>query len=156
MMLEEARAETGRAIQSGFSLCEVMVASAVLAVSLLGLAQLLGLAFMQDQMSRYNSIAVELGRGKIEQLRQLYFQELISGTAQFDLAEGEHGPETVILTNGVVGYESQSLDVTWTVASVGPVRKNLEVSVVPSGVTTPESQMPLLAKTVTLETVLLP
>lgn len=154
-MLEEACAPR-RCSRNGFSLCEVMVASAVLAVSLLGLAQLLGLAFMQDQMSRYNGMAVELGRGKVEQLRQLYIEQLTTGTTQYDLSEGEHGPETVILTNGVVGYENQSLNVSWTVASAGPVRKNLQVSVVPTGMATPEEVMPLLAKTVKLETVLLP
>ncbi len=144
------------ALQNGFSLCEVMVASAVMAVSLLGLSQLLVVSLTQNQMTRYNGMAVELGRGKVEELKTLYVRELLSGTAEADLTTGGHGPETVTLVNGVVGYSDHNFSVRWTVSAEGPVRKNLAVFVVPAGLTSPENVRPRVAKTVRFDTALLP
>jgi len=55
----------------GFALVEVLIAAALLATALVGLAQLLGLAAMNTSGAGSSSIAAGLAAAKMEQLRSL-------------------------------------------------------------------------------------
>jgi prepilin-type N-terminal cleavage/methylation domain-containing protein len=57
--------------EAGFSLIEVLVATAVLAVAVVGLAQLAGVAVRANTSSRGTTFATMLAQQKMEQLREL-------------------------------------------------------------------------------------
>ncbi|MFQ5741317.1 MAG: prepilin-type N-terminal cleavage/methylation domain-containing protein [Acidobacteriota bacterium] len=140
----------------GFSIVEVMVAMAVLAISILGMAQLTALAVQQNSFARYNTAAVEIARGKLEELESVYSWELTTVTSSPDLTDGEHGPETVVLPSDTQTQGSRDFSVSWTVSSPSTTRKDIVITVRPAGVSDPESQDVLRSKTVTINSSLAP
>lgn len=72
--------------QRGFSLLEVLVAAAVLAIGLLALAQLQGALIRSSAEARAFSLATSLAKDKIEEMRA--FNTLRSGDSYQALADG--------------------------------------------------------------------
>lgn len=66
--------------EKGFSLVETMLAMLFLAVSLLALGQLVGVAINQNSMSRSTSVGISAAMGKLEQLRRVYNRQLETGS----------------------------------------------------------------------------
>ena len=137
--------------QRGFSLLELFVTVAILAIGLLGLAQLMGLAVQQNDFARYNTAAIQVARGKLENLKAAYNQQLATGVPSADLTDGQHGPETVTLEADNSVYGQRSLVVGWAVTSPTTTRKDIVISVTPSTAT-----QSLLSKIVTVNTTLSP
>ena len=111
--------------QRGFTLMEIMIAMAVMTISLMGLAQLMTAAFQQGAFARYNTMATEVVHQKFEQLRTQYHNELATSTPDSDLTDGSHpsgspGYETVTLTapSGSAMGDIQ-FQVSWAVATSG-------------------------------------
>jgi prepilin-type N-terminal cleavage/methylation domain-containing protein len=119
-------------VEGGFSIVELLVAVAVLAVGLLGLAQLIGVALQQNDFARYNTTAIEVAQGKLEELRALYNWQVASGGSSSDLSDGGHGPVTVVLASDSQSYGSRSMTVSWTVSSPTTVRKDIVIRVIPT------------------------
>ncbi len=137
----------------GFTILELLVAVSVLSISLLGLAQLLGVAMQQNHLSRYNTAALEVARGKIERLKAQYNRQLETDIPATDLTDGTHGPETIILSSESEQYGSRTLVVNWQVTSVGN-RKDLQIMVDPAGLSGGSGG--LWHKTLTIDTSLSP
>jgi prepilin-type N-terminal cleavage/methylation domain-containing protein len=85
-----------RAFQRGFSLIEVMIAAAVLAIGLLALAQLQTALIRSSAEARAFSLATTLAKDKIEELRA--FNTLRSGNSYQALADGS---ETLGVISGI-------------------------------------------------------
>jgi uncharacterized protein (TIGR02598 family) len=82
-----ARRSRVRRIFPGFSLIEVAVATAVLTVGILGLAQLLVVATDANRTARATTTAAVLARSKLEELRAAPFDSLTAsppGTLAMD------------------------------------------------------------------------
>ncbi len=142
---------------AGFSLLEMLVAVTVMGISLLGLAQLLGVAMQQNSSARYTTAAVEVARGKLEQMKAQYNRYIESGTATADLADGEHGPVSVALPSHSDEYAARNVLMKWWVESPSGTRKNIRITVWPGGVpTSDEHYTTLRAKAITVSTVLTP
>ncbi len=133
--------------ESGFSIVELMVAMTVLAVSLMGLAQLLGVAIQQNSFASYNTVAVELARGKLEHLKASYDSEVASGQASPELTAGNHGPEVMIL--GASGQQ-RGYALTWQVTHLAGQQRRVTIQVKPQGISSPETQTATTAKTVNM------
>jgi prepilin-type N-terminal cleavage/methylation domain-containing protein len=71
---------------SGFSLVEVLVATTLLAVALVGLAQLAGIAVRANTSARGTTFATMLAQQKLEQLRELQWAFDTAGAPVSDLA----------------------------------------------------------------------
>ncbi len=142
--------------ERGFTVLEMMIAMAVLGITLIGMAQLLGLAVEASYFSRFNVSASQVARGHLETLKARYDAQLTSGASASDLAPGLHGPETI-----TVGEEenaelsSVSFSIVWEVTDLGGVEKLLSVTVKPLGVDDPETAG-LKRKTVTMSALLAP
>ena len=126
--------------QGGFSLIEVMIALLVVAVGLMGMAQLLGIALQQNHFARFNTTAVEVARGKIEELKAGFDTGLSLGVFSSDLTAGNHGP--MVITVGQPNNPElppQALEVTWEVTDMADQQKKVTVTVRPEGVSSPET-----------------
>jgi len=122
--------------ERGFTLIESMIAVAVLTVSLLGLSQLIAVALQQGAFSRYNNMAVEVTRKKLEELRTQFNNELETETADTDLTAGSHpsgspGYELVTLSAPSYSHLGDSqFQASWTVTISGK-QKTVTVTVDP-------------------------
>jgi len=122
--------------QKGFSLMEMMIAMAVMTISLMGLAQLMTVAFQQSSFARYNTMAIEVVHKKFEQLRTRYSNELETATSDSNLTAGSHpsgspGYETVTLTAPTNSAMADiQFQVSWAVAVSGN-QKTVTVTVDP-------------------------
>ncbi len=142
---------------AGFSLLEMLVAVTVMGISLLGLAQLLGVAMQQNSSARYTTAAVEVARGKLEQMKAQYNRQLESGAAMADLTDGEHGPVSVALPSHSDEYSVRNVVMKWWVESPSGTRKNIRITVWPAGASTNDPNYATLqAKAITVNTVLTP
>jgi prepilin-type N-terminal cleavage/methylation domain-containing protein len=131
-LLEETLTQKAMATQKGFSLLETLVAVTVLGISLLGLAQLLGIAIQQNDLVRLNTMSIEVARGKLEELKSAYNIQVASGTPASSLTDGAHGPETVYLPPGNQYFGLRTLKLGWKVSSVSTIRKDIEIIVQPA------------------------
>ncbi len=118
--------------ESGLSILETLIAVSILGVSILGMAQLVGIAVQLSSFARYSTAAISVARSKIEELRADYNEQLLSGTAAASLSDGSHGPENKIVQSDNDQVSNRSLAVSWTVSSNGP-QKDVVVSVIPTG-----------------------
>lgn len=82
--------------EKGFSLIETMLAMLFLAVSLLALAQLVGVAVNQNSMSRSTSVGISAAMGKLEELRRVYNAQLTAGS--LTLASGSETKNGLVMT----------------------------------------------------------
>ncbi len=117
--------------ESGFTLIESMIALAVLAITLLGLVQVMSTAVRQNASTRFESMGVLIAQEKLEALRAEYNKELEAETGSSDLTAGSHGPETMIMeapTGSRMG--DSEFEVSWTVTIAGP-QKIVNVTVEP-------------------------
>ena len=116
---------------SGFTLIESMIALAVLAITLLGLGQLVSTAVRQNASTRFETMGVLIAQEKLEALRGEYNRELESETGSSDLTAGSHGPETLIMEAPAGSSMGDSeFEVSWTVIIAGPL-KTVNVTVEP-------------------------
>ena len=117
--------------QKGFSLIESLIALAVLAITMLGVVQLFGVAIQQNSFSRYNTMAISVAQQKLEFLQTEFNRELANDITITDLNAGIHSPQTVTLTqpsgSGTGNYQFR---VGWIVVDSGP-SKLVRVTVVP-------------------------
>ena len=117
--------------ESGFTLIESMIALAVLAITLLGLVQVMSTAVRQNASTRFESMGVLIAQEKLEVLRAEYNKELEVETGSSDLTAGSHGPETMTMaapTGSSMG--DSEFEVSWTVTIAGP-QKTVNVIVEP-------------------------
>lgn len=136
--------------EKGFTLIESIIALAVLAVSLLGLAQLMAVALRQNAFARSNTMAITLAQEKLEELRTKYNTELESGTANGDLTSGTHGPNEISLTAPAGSTTGDyRFEVGWEVTITGK-QKTIQVTVAPI------EQNELTSKTISVTTVFSP
>jgi prepilin-type N-terminal cleavage/methylation domain-containing protein len=116
---------------SGFTLIESMIALAVMAITLLGLGQLVSTAVRQNASTRFETMGVLIAQEKLEALRGEYNRELESETGSSDLTAGSHGPETLIMEAPAGSSMGDSeFEVSWTVIIAGP-QKTVNVTVEP-------------------------
>jgi type IV pilus modification protein PilV len=107
--------------ESGFTLIESMIALAVLAITLLGLVQVMSTAVRQNASTRFESMGVLIAQEKLETLRAEYNKDLEAETGSSNLTAGSHGPETMIMqapTGSSMG--DSEFEVSWTVTIAGP------------------------------------
>ena len=117
--------------ESGFTLIESMIALAVLAITLLGLVQLMATAVRQNASTRFETMGSLIAQEKLEALRAEYNNELETETGSSDLTAGSHGPETMIMeapTGSSMG--DSEFEVSWTVTIAGS-QKSVNVTVEP-------------------------
>lgn len=116
---------------SGFTLIESMIALAVMAITLLGLGQLVSTAVRQNAATRFETMGVLIAQEKLEALRGEYNRELESETGSSDLTAGSHGPETLIMEAPAGSSMGDSeFEVSWTVTIAGS-QKTVNVTVEP-------------------------
>ncbi len=117
--------------ERGFTLIESMIALAVMAITLLGLGQLVSTAVRQNASTRFETMGVLIAQEKLEALRGEYNRELESETGSSDLTAGSHGPETLIMEAPAGSRMGDSeFEVSWTVIIAGP-QKTVNVTVEP-------------------------
>jgi type IV pilus modification protein PilV len=107
--------------ESGFTLIESMIALAVLAITLLGLVQVMSTAVRQNASTRFESMGVLIAQEKLESLRAEYNRELEAEMGSSNLTAGSHGPETMTMeapTGSSMG--DSEFEVSWTVTIAGP------------------------------------
>ena len=127
-----------------------MIAVAVLAITFLGLAQLMSVGLQQNSRARSSTMLVTVAQQQLEQLRTKYSKELESGTASSDLTAGSHGPQTVTLAAPSDSLMADNLlQVTWDVVISGQ-QKTVTVNVVP------QSQNVLVNQTLSVASVFVP
>lgn len=116
----------------GFTLIESMIALAVMAITLLGLGQLVSTAVRQNAATRFfETMGVLIVQEKLEALRGAYNRELESETGSSDLTAGSHGPETLIMEAPAGSSMGDSeFEVSWTVTIAGS-QKTVNVTVEP-------------------------
>lgn len=115
----------------GFTLIESMIALAVMAITLLGLGQLVSTAVRQNASTRFETMGVLIVQEKLEALRGEYNRELESETGSSDLTAGSHGPETLIMEAPAGSSMGDSeFEVSWTVTIAGS-QKTVNVTVEP-------------------------
>lgn len=141
--------ETGR--QEGFTVLETLIALTVLAIALLGLAQLVGISINQNAFARHNTVGIQLAQERLEQLRAQYNRELETGVTSANLAAGTYGPETVTLSaSDRTGQRDREFLVSWTITPAGGTRKSVSVTV------TARNQYALQTKTLTIHSLFSP
>lgn len=133
-----------------------MVATSVLSIALLGIAQLLGVSVQINSFSRYNTVGIQVARGKLSELKAIYDYQLRTGEELADLNEGDHGPVLVTLPAPTAAQNETRLSVSWTVNSLSTEQKDVTVSVRPLSVDNPESQTPRTSKTVNIHSRFVP
>ncbi len=69
--------------QHGFTLLEVMVALAVLAIALTSIYRLQGQTMMMSASARFYSLAPQLARIKIAEVERREFKDIVGGTGDF-------------------------------------------------------------------------
>lgn len=116
----------------GFTLIESMIALAVMAITLLGLGQLVSTAVRQNAATKvFETMGVLIVQEKLEALRGAYNRELESETGSSDLTAGSHGPETLIMEAPAGSSMGDSeFEVSWTVTIAGS-QKTVNVTVEP-------------------------
>lgn len=106
------------------------MAIVILSISLLGLAQLMLIALEKHRFSEYTTKAVQVAEGKVEELRNLYNQEVATATAATDLTAGSHGPVTLTFDAPTgTAQGTRSFVVNWEVAALGSGQKQVTVTV---------------------------
>lgn len=108
----------------GFTLLESLIAIFVLAIGLLGLAQLLGIAITQSGTSREMTMATSVAVDQMERLKATYNDDLRNSRNSADLTAGNHGPSTVKLA-AAPGTNQGDYEflVSWTVVNSGNEKK---------------------------------
>lgn len=108
------------AVQSGFSLLEMLITIIVLASGLLAIASMYGAILNANTLSKQRSEAVVLGEKKLEELRGQSYASLVSATDTVTAA-GSSGSSanyqrswSVTAASGGLAYKDVGVTVTWT------------------------------------------
>jgi type IV pilus assembly protein PilV len=115
-----------KSFEKGFSLLESIIALMMLAITMLGLVQLFGVAIRQNSFARYNTQAVAVAQQKLEAL-QTDYNNYLEGVGA-DLVDGEE--EVKLAAPSESGTGSREFVVEWKVAVSGYSRE-VKVSVSP-------------------------
>jgi prepilin-type N-terminal cleavage/methylation domain-containing protein len=111
--------------EHGFSLIEILMATALTTVGLLAAFQLLLIAASSTTLARAQEAAALSAMNKLESLSDAYFRDPFNG----NVLPGNHGPEEVRVINPNGGGVLNCFQITWTVDSVADPRpgKTLDV-----------------------------
>ncbi|HEY2931150.1 MAG TPA: prepilin-type N-terminal cleavage/methylation domain-containing protein [Acidobacteriota bacterium] len=108
----------------GFTLLESLIGILVLAIGLLGLAQLLGIAVTQSGASREMTMATSVALDQMERLKALYNNDLKTSANSGDLSSGNHGPTTVkLVAPANTNQGDYEFLVSWIVVNSGLEKK---------------------------------
>jgi prepilin-type N-terminal cleavage/methylation domain-containing protein len=105
--------------QEGFTLLEIVIAMAILAVGLLAVASMVHMVMLSNRMSRNMTSALNLAQGKIDDLRLTDYTSIAAGT-ESNLDEG--GTEGAGIFNRAVSVSENftpavkivTVSVTWS------------------------------------------
>jgi prepilin-type N-terminal cleavage/methylation domain-containing protein len=117
--------------QRGFSLIEMMIASAVLLIGVLSVASLIGYSISADFSSKNNTIATAAAERQMEQLRSSAFNSLVdggsilnsSGSITFAGSPVAGYSSTVTLADSDQIGKTVSYDVRWNIVTVNGLKK---------------------------------
>jgi len=73
----------GHGHQAGFTLLEVMVALAILAIALTSIYRLQGQTIMMSASARFYSLAPQLARLKLAEIERQEIKDIVNGTGDF-------------------------------------------------------------------------
>jgi prepilin-type N-terminal cleavage/methylation domain-containing protein len=104
--------------EHGFSLIEILMATALATVGLLAAFQLLLVAAGSATLARAQGAAVLSAMNKLESLSDSYSRDPSNG----NVLPGNHGPETVRVINPNGGGVLNCFQITWTVDGVADPR----------------------------------
>jgi prepilin-type N-terminal cleavage/methylation domain-containing protein len=104
----------GAGATDGFTLIETLIAVFILAFGLMSAGRLIYLALASESLARSKASAAVAAQSKLEQLADLYLRD--AGSAA--LTVGDHGPETVEITNPADGGVLNRYSITWTISEV--------------------------------------
>ena len=118
--------------EKGFSLIESLIAMAILTISVLGLAQMMGVAIHQSAFSRSSTMAVAVAERQLEDLRALYNDDLANNTTSSKLTETNPHTGTAVTLDPPSGSAmgAVTFDVTWNV-DFDAKQKTVTVTVTP-------------------------
>lgn len=105
--------------KSGFTLIEVLVAMAIFAVAVLGLAMGAASVMRANQTSYFTTIATNLAQDKLEELKAMPAANITGGGPEIKTFVGAPAPFTRTWTvtaacNGVTGLSCITVTIAWT------------------------------------------
>jgi type IV pilus assembly protein PilV len=103
--------------QKGFSLIELLIATSILAVGLLALAQMQITSIKGNALSSTTTDATTVAQDRLEQLIGLTYSSLTTDT---DLAAGNHpaGTQTI---GGTQAVQGMTYTITWSITDDSPI-----------------------------------
>ena len=99
---------------AGFTLIEMLIALVIMTVGLLSAGQLMYVAMGSASLARSKGAAATVASDKLEFLADVYRRNRLDSS----LTNGDHGPETVQVTNPNTGTALNRFRVQWTVSTV--------------------------------------
>jgi len=119
----------------GFGLIEVLIATAILTLGLLTVAQLLIASVGAISLARAKDTAATMAQNKLDTLTDLYQHH----QGAHELTPGRHGPEKAELHNPTDGSVLNQYDIYWTVWDIKDLRharagaaKQVHIEVLPT------------------------
>ena len=114
---------------------ESLFATSILTVSVLGLAQLMGVSIHQGTYARSNTMAIAVAEQQLEDLRTRYHNDLENDSVSAGLTEGSQtGPAMTLVAPAESAMGSVTFLVSWDVVFQGGKQKAVTVTVTPQNV----------------------
>jgi prepilin-type N-terminal cleavage/methylation domain-containing protein len=116
----------------GFTLLETIVAVVILTTGLLMLAHLTVVGIDMHERTESDVKAIQLAQAKMESLKSQFSQTILGGQTPYELTEGIHGPETMMIQT--TEYDTQNnlyFNVAWNITNLPRGKKQVTLSVQP-------------------------